>query len=182
MMSRWSVRSVIARMGRRSRFAVSIVLILFAVSCDRSSDGPRREEPPKNENGGREDEHPDVKPGDDNRPGPSDPTIDFVKELNDNVARYSGHGVTMRLDDGGVLVKVFPDGRSEFIDLDGGTRVGFMPGAMREDSICPAATLTVNGKAAEILTAGMRRKSSVAIWYHVTDKDEREHLVVVPAM
>lgn len=165
------------------RNAWSVVILLLAViasGCDRSSDASRREEPPK-DNGGRED-HPVVNPGGENRPGPSDVEIDFVSEFKDDVARYSGHGVAMRFDQGGILVKTFADGRSEFIDLDGDKRVSFMPGAMGSDSICRDAVLAVDDKAVEVQAVCMKKKSSAATWYLVIDCDNRSHLLVLPVM
>lgn len=156
-----------------------VVVMITAVGCDRSSDGPRREKEP-HENGGKDDNKPVVPPGGGERPGPSDKDYDFTAELTDGVVRYDGRGVTLRFDRAGILVKSHADGARELIDLDSQSRVRFVAGPMEADSLFKGARLTVNGADVTLGSVRMKKQTAEAVWYHAVDSDGKNHILVMP--
>lgn len=157
--------------------AVSVIMFL-SQGCERGSDAPRREQGP-NGNGGKEEVKPPTPSGGE-RPGPSDKDFDFSAELADGVVRYDGRGVTLRFDRAGVLVKIHADGARELIDLDGQTKVRFVAGKMRQDSLFDGSRLTVDGCDIGLKSVRMKKQTAEAVWYHAVDGDERSHILVLP--
>lgn len=158
---------------------MALCIVLFASQgCERGSDAPRREEGTDG-NGGKEEVKPPTPSGGD-RPGPTDKDFDFSAELADGVVRYDGRGVTLRFDRAGVLVKVHADGRRELIDLDGTSRVGFVAGTMKPDSLFEGAGLTVDGSDIALESVRMKKQTAEAVWYHAVDSDGRSHILVLP--
>lgn len=172
------VSECVCRLGRRWLYAGLVVAGLLVGSCERGSDNIRHE-PEKEENGGKDDNRPN-NPGDDVRPGPSDKEPDFTAEFADDVLRYVGTDLVMRFDRGGILVKVHADGRREMIDLDGDARVVFTAGERQPDSLHAGSILTVNGADIRLKTVRMKKQTAEAVWYHIVDKDDKSHVIVVP--
>ena len=157
---------------------MALCIVLFASQgCERGSDAPRREEGADG-NGGKEEVKPPT-PSGGNRPGPTDKDFDFTAELADGVVRYDGRGVTLRFDRAGVLVKVHADGRRELIDLDGTSRVGFVAGTMRTDSLFEGSGLTVDGSDIALESVRMKKQTAEAVWYHAVDSDGLEDPFIV---
>ena len=88
--------------------------------------------------------------------------------------------MTLRFDRAGVLVKVHADGRRELIDLDGTSRVGFVAGTMRTDSLFEGSGLTVDGSDIALESVRMKKQTAEAVWYHAVDSDGRSHILVLP--
>lgn len=162
-------------------FQLSLSVGSTLPSCDRASDAPRREPEPVNPGGGKEEgggEKPDNPGGE--RPGLDDNIVDFQSELADEVLRYVGKGVNLRLDRGGVLFKTLADGGREIIDLDNSLRVEVRTGTMRADSVFPDATIVAGGDRVGIKSFRMKKQTAGAVWYHIVDKDSRDYVIVLP--
>lgn len=160
--------------------AVSCSMLL--AGCEKSSGEHRGGNP---ENGGRDE--PPVPPSDADstqRPGILEQDYDFSKELNSDAWRYTGNGIELGYENGGVLFNT-DKGTSkrsvEIIDLDGGTRVSCRFGSVSSDSVVSGATLTVNSAEVGVERMLFKKVSLRSEWYHIITDEPANLVLVIPS-